>query len=103
MKAPFSGAIDCDIHPSPPDMRALLPYMSEYWRDQITNRFIHKTPFILTSHKPGVPINGRPDWRPASGLPGSSLDMIRKPGARCLRRAVCDLQRHSRRDRAFQS
>src|SRR5688572_11747157 len=58
MKAPFSGAIDCDIHPSAPDMPALLPYMSEYWRDQITNRFIHKTPFSLTSHKPGVPING---------------------------------------------
>ena len=93
MKAPFSGAIDCDIHPSPPDMRALLPYMSEYWRDQITNRFIHKTPFVLTSHKPGVPINGRPDWRPASGLPGSSLDMIRAQALDAFgaRFAICNV------------
>jgi len=28
----YRGAIDCDIHPAVPDMRALLPYMDEYWR-----------------------------------------------------------------------
>lgn len=93
MKAPFAGAIDCDIHPSAPDMTVLLPYMSEYWRDQISNRFIHKTAFSLTTHKPGVPINGRPDWRPASGLPGSSLDMIRTQALDAFgaRHAICNV------------
>jgi hypothetical protein len=28
MKLPFRGAVDCDIHPAPPPMSALLPYMS---------------------------------------------------------------------------
>ena len=93
MKAPFSGAIDCDIHPSAPDMPALLPYMSEYWRDQITNRFIDKTPFTFTSYKPQVPINGRPDWRPQSGRPGSSLDMIRTQALDAFgsRFAICNV------------
>ena len=32
------GAIDCDIHPAVPDMRALLPYMDEYWREHLITR-----------------------------------------------------------------
>ena len=28
------GAIDCDIHPGVPDIKALLPYMNDYWRDR---------------------------------------------------------------------
>lgn len=28
-------AIDCDIHPTVPSADALLPYLSEYWREQI--------------------------------------------------------------------
>ena len=93
MKAPYSGGIDCDIHPSAPEMPALLPYMSDYWRDQISNRFIHKTAFTLTSHKPTVPINGRPDWRPASGRPGSDLDMIRSQALDAFgsRLAICNV------------
>jgi hypothetical protein len=25
------GAIDCDIHPGVPNIKALLPYMDEFW------------------------------------------------------------------------
>ena len=36
------GAIDCDVHLSVPDTTVLLPFLDDYWRDQIVNRHIHK-------------------------------------------------------------
>jgi predicted TIM-barrel fold metal-dependent hydrolase len=78
MKVPFPGAIDCDLHPAMPPISALLPYLDDYWRDQITNRHIDKTAFNLTSYPPNSPLTARPDWRQASGAPGGDLDMIRR-------------------------
>jgi len=77
MKVPFQGAIDCDIHPAVPGVSALLPYFDDYWRDQILTRYITKLPFTLTSYPPNAPVSLRPDWKPQSGLPGSSLDLMR--------------------------
>jgi predicted TIM-barrel fold metal-dependent hydrolase len=77
MKVPFPGAIDCDLHPTMPNAAALLPYLDEYWRDQIANRYIDRYSFNLTSYPPNSPFSARPDWRQASGLPGGDLDMIR--------------------------
>ena len=28
-------AIDCDVHPTVPSMKALLPYLDDYWRDSV--------------------------------------------------------------------
>ena len=28
-----SGWIDCDIHPTVPNLKALLPYLDDHWRD----------------------------------------------------------------------
>ena len=78
MKIPSSGAIDCDLHPAVPSTAALLPFLDDYWHDQLVNRHIDKTSFTLTSYPPNSPLSCRPDWRPASGLPGSDLDMIRR-------------------------
>jgi predicted TIM-barrel fold metal-dependent hydrolase len=78
MKVPFQGAIDCDMHPAPPSTAALLPHLDEFWRDQITNRFIDKYTFTLTSYPPNSPLSGRPDWRSESGVPGGGLDLIRR-------------------------
>jgi hypothetical protein len=78
MKLPFNGAIDCDIHPAVPGTAALLPYLNDYWRDQIVNRHIDKYSFVLTSYPPNSPLTARPDWRPASGPPGGDLAMIRR-------------------------
>src|SRR6202020_1764026 len=33
-------AIDCDIHPGVPDIKALLPYMSEFWQESFVDRGI---------------------------------------------------------------
>ena len=38
----FSNPIDCDIHPSVPNLNALLPYMNEHWKDTIVQRGVHE-------------------------------------------------------------
>ena len=78
MKIPYAGAIDCDLHPAMPSVAALMPYLDEYWRDQLANRHIDRYPFVLTSYPPGSPLSARPDWRQPSGAPGGDLDMIRR-------------------------
>src|SRR3954467_7266354 len=77
MKVPFAGAIDCDLHPLMPSATALLPYLDEYWRDQLVDRHIDRYPFTLTSYPPNAPLSARPDWRQASGAPAGDLDAIR--------------------------
>jgi predicted TIM-barrel fold metal-dependent hydrolase len=78
MKVPFAGAIDCDLHPLMPSATALLPYLDEYWRDQLVNRHIDRYSFVLTSYPPYSPLSARPDWRQASGLPAGDIDAIRR-------------------------
>ena len=58
------GGIDCDVHPALPGIAALLPYLDDYWREQISTRGIDG--LDLASYPPRVPANGRPDWRPAN-------------------------------------
>ncbi|MBO0765789.1 MAG: amidohydrolase [Hyphomicrobiaceae bacterium] len=67
MQASLAGAIDCDLHPPLPGVTGLLPHLSAYWRDQITNRYIDKLPFQLSSYPATSPLSARPDWRPAPG------------------------------------
>ena len=76
MKMPFAGAIDCDLHVPSPSMAQLLPYLNEYWRDQITNRAIDRMSFAMMSYPPNAPISMRADWREASAS-ASPLDAVR--------------------------
>ena len=70
MKVPMQGAVDCDLHPAPPGVPELLPYLDEYWRDQLVDRHIARYSFNLTSYPPNSPLSARPDWRQPSGAPG---------------------------------
>src|SRR4051812_26373229 len=78
MKVPFKGAIDCDLHPAMPSATALLPYLDDYWQDQVVDRHIARYPFVLTGYPPTSPLTARPDWGQESGAPGGDLDMIRR-------------------------
>jgi predicted TIM-barrel fold metal-dependent hydrolase len=49
-------------------MRALLPYLDEYWHEQVLNRGLDRTDFSLTSYPPNSPLMCRPDWRSDGGL-----------------------------------
>ncbi len=84
------GAIDCDIHPAVPGMKALLPYLDAHWREQVTTRGIDGMDPM--SFPPNVPANCRPDWRPAAGKPGSDLGLLRRHvlDAFGTRAAVCN-------------
>ena len=55
------GSIDCDVHPSVPGMRALLPYLDDFWRDSVEDRGIASLESI--SYPPNAPITARPDFR----------------------------------------
>jgi uncharacterized protein len=68
------GAIDCDVHVAVPGMSALLPYMSEAWREMITSRGTDG--LELASYPSGAPLSCRPDWRPSGGKPGTDLGML---------------------------
>ena len=67
MKLPLAGAIDCDVHIAPPEIRNLLPYMSDFWADQMATRYIDRTSFAMTSSPPRTPFAVRADWRAAGG------------------------------------
>src|SRR5258708_4080043 len=71
MTQPIPGGVDCDLHPAVPHLTSLLPYLSDYWRDQVTTRGM--TDLVSQSYPQNSPITSRPDWRPSKGKPGSSL------------------------------
>ncbi|HEX5326262.1 MAG TPA: amidohydrolase family protein [Acetobacteraceae bacterium] len=72
----LGGGIDCDIHPAVPNLKALLPYLAEHWRDQVVQRGLHDLESI--AYPVNSPLSGRPDWRPESGKPGADLEMLRR-------------------------
>jgi predicted TIM-barrel fold metal-dependent hydrolase len=71
MTTPLPGGVDCDLHPAVPHLTSLLPYMNDYWRDQVTTRGM--VDLVSQSYPANSPISARPDWRPAKGKPGASL------------------------------
>jgi len=75
MNAITAGAIDCDIHPGVPGIKALLPYMEPYWQDAFVQRGMDG--FDMASYPPGAPISCRPDWRQGSSRPGSDVEQLR--------------------------
>ena len=68
--------IDCDIHPGVPNIKALLPYMDEFWRESFVARGIDG--FDMMSYPLGAPITCRPDWRVKGERPGSSLPNMQR-------------------------
>jgi uncharacterized protein len=73
--------IDCDVHPAVPSLKALLPYMSDHWRESLTERGMHELDSI--AYPDNSPLTARPDWRPQSsgggaGKAGSSLEDLQK-------------------------
>lgn len=70
-------AIDCDVHPSVPSLKALAPYLDDFWRDSIEERDI--TALHSISYPPNAPITARPEWRGKGGLAATDVDALRKP------------------------
>src|SRR5271156_4976036 len=71
-----SGGIDCDLHPAVPNLKALYPYLSDHWRDIITQRGLNELNSIASPAN--SPLTARPDWRPEGAVPGSDLALLRR-------------------------
>jgi uncharacterized protein len=71
-----TSVVDCDVHVTVPSIKALLPYLSERWRDYIIE---HDIKSLEPNYYPkGSPLTARPGSKPASGnLPGSDLGLLR--------------------------
>jgi hypothetical protein len=53
--------IDCDVHPSVPTIKELLPYFDAYWQEMIEVRGIDG--FVSGAYPPNAPLTCRPDFR----------------------------------------
>ncbi|MCZ6635213.1 MAG: amidohydrolase family protein [bacterium] len=68
--------IDCDIHNTVPNTKALYPYLSDYWQDQL-----EQTGFggaSTNAYPASARTSIRPDAKPDTGPPGSNLDLLRE-------------------------
>ena len=95
MTSPLPGGVDCDLHPAVPHLTSLLPYMNDYWRDQVTTRGM--TDLVSQSYPTNSPISSRPDWRPGQGKPGSDLADMQKQALDRFGTALRHLQSALRR------
>jgi predicted TIM-barrel fold metal-dependent hydrolase len=68
------GPIDCDLHPAPPNMAQLLPYLALHWRETILARGIDG--LDLAAYPPGAPFSARPDWRGDGAPPGATATIL---------------------------
>ena len=70
------GGVDCDLHPALPGIRSLVPYLNEYWQDQVVSRGM--VDLVSASYPLNSPITARPDWRPTEGKAGADLSALKK-------------------------
>ena len=76
-QTPAADFVDCDVHITVPDTRTLVPYLDDYWREHVLRRGIDGNNLEISAYPPNAPINCRPDWKPASGLPASQFEQLR--------------------------
>ncbi len=67
------GGIDCDVHPTVPSIRALLPYLDEHWQEAVIEREVS---LESQSYPPNAPITARPDFRGAGGHAATSARQV---------------------------
>jgi len=68
--------IDVDIHVNVPSEQALVPYLSDHWRE-----YLRYSAFKLptdTAYPKGAPTSALPGTAPENGVPGSSLALVRE-------------------------
>jgi predicted TIM-barrel fold metal-dependent hydrolase len=58
-------SIDCDVHPTVPDMKALAPYLDDFWRETVEERGINSLETV--TYPPNSPLTARPEWRGKNG------------------------------------
>ena len=70
-----AGAIDCDVHPSVPDVSVLLPHLDTFWRDSVVDRGLSS--LDSNSYPLKSPLTARPEWRGKNGMPAADVGQLR--------------------------
>lgn len=69
-----ASPIDCDVHPTCPGLKSLLPHMDDMWREMVVRRGIDD---LTTISYPSVnPLSFRQDWRDASGRTATTAEVL---------------------------
>ena len=90
MTSPIAGGVDCDLHPAVPHLTSLLPYMNDYWRDQVTTRGM--TDLVSQSYPTNSPISVAPGLAAGAGQAGLKSRRHAEAGARPVRHSygICN-------------
>src|SRR5258708_38852319 len=67
-------AIDCDVHPTVPDMKALLPYLNDFWRETVEERGINSLETV--TYPPNSPLTSQPEWRSKNGRAATAASEV---------------------------
>lgn len=70
------AVIDCDIHNTVPAIQALFPYLSDHWREYITQSAFRGPGD--SAYPSGAPTSARVGTNPNGGPPGSDLSLLRQ-------------------------
>ena len=70
-----AGAIDCDVHPTVPDVSVLLPHLDTFWRDSVVDRGLELAR-IRTAIRRNRRSTSRPEWRGKNGLAATDVAQL---------------------------
>jgi predicted TIM-barrel fold metal-dependent hydrolase len=70
----IAAAIDCDVHPTVPDLKALFPYLDEFWRDSFVERGIPG--FEPNAYPPNAALTARPEWKDKGGRAATDVSQL---------------------------
>ena len=70
-----AGVVDCDLHNVVPSVQALFPYLSDLWREHISQTLFKGA--IDSAYPKSAPTSARPGSAPSSGPAGSDLGLLR--------------------------
>src|SRR5579885_3294232 len=69
--------IDCDIHNVPASVQVLFPYLSDHWKEYMTQSAFRGP--TDSAYPKNAPTSARPESRPpAGGPPGSDLSLVQQ-------------------------
>lgn len=69
-----SAPIDCDVHPTVPGLRALLPYLDDQWRETAIRRGFDELDTI--AYPAPSPLTVRADWRDREGRGAATAERL---------------------------
>src|SRR5919202_4948141 len=73
---PSTVRVDADVHNVVPSTEALFPYLSDHWRETVTQTLFKGT--VDWASPPRAPTSAREGAKPGEGPPGSSLPLLRE-------------------------